>query len=104
MGPNLSHVLTLPEIPEVWLVLTSTNLTRTRVIELEEVGFCLHPTCPFPLDNFSPRLGYFNMFCGLILDQHMPKESLLYGMANKFVKVVRHPPKIITISERMQGI
>ena len=49
MGPKRSHVLTQPEIPEVWHVLTGTNITRTEVIELEEVGFYLQFNVPiFP--------------------------------------------------------
>ena len=75
-----------------------------KSLSLNKLSFAYNPACPFPLDNFSPRLGYFNMFCGLILDQHMPKESLLFGMTNKFVEVVRHPPKITAIGERVQGI
>ena len=50
MGPKHSHVLTQPEILEVWHVLTDTNLTHTEVIELEEAGLCLQSNVPI-----SPR-------------------------------------------------
>ena len=46
MGPKHSYVLIRPEILEVWHVLIGTNLTRTKVIELEEVGFCLQFSVP----------------------------------------------------------
>ena len=62
----------MTQILEVWHVLIGTILTHIEVIELEEAGFCLQ----FPLDKLSPHLGCFNMFCGLILNQRMLKESL----------------------------
>jgi hypothetical protein len=57
------------------------------------MNFTYNPACPFALNNFFLHLGYFNMFCGFILDQHMLKESLLFRMTNKFVDVIRHPQK-----------
>jgi hypothetical protein len=75
-----------------------------KSLSLKKLGFVYNLACPISLNDFSPRLGYFNMFWGLILDQHMPKESLLFRMANKFVEVVRHPPKITAISEKLQGM
>ena len=78
------------------------TLLVLKSFSLKKLGFAYNPTCPFALDDLSPRLGYFSMFCGLILDQHMPKESLLFAMANKFVEVVRHPLKITAISARVQ--
>jgi hypothetical protein len=71
---------------------------------LKKMNLTYNPTCSFSLNNLSLRLGYFNMFCGFILDQHMLKESLMFGMTNKFVDVVRHPPKITAINGRVQGI
>jgi hypothetical protein len=50
MGPKRSHVLTRPEIPEIWPVLIGTNLSRTEIIEFEEAGFRLQSSIPM-----SPR-------------------------------------------------
>jgi len=41
MGPKRSYILTRPEIPDVWPILIGTNLTRTKIIELEEARFYL---------------------------------------------------------------
>ena len=56
------------------LLLVST-LLKLKSLSLKKLSSTYNPACPFPLDDFSPRLGYFNMFCELILHQHMPKES-----------------------------
>jgi hypothetical protein len=85
------------------LFLVST-LSVLKSLSLKKLGSAYNPVCLFFLDDFSPYLGYFNIFCGLIIDQHMPKESLLFEMAYKFVEVIRHPPKITAISGRVQGM
>ena len=63
------------------------TLPVLKSLSLTKLSSTYNLTCPFPLDNFSPRLGYFSMFCGLILHRHMPKESFFFGMTNKFVEV-----------------
>ena len=41
MGPKRGHVLTRPNIPDIWPVLVGTDLTRSEIMELEEAGFRL---------------------------------------------------------------
>ena len=50
MGPRRSHVLSRPQVPEVWPVLIGTNLTLDEIILFEEAGFRLQE-CP----SMSPR-------------------------------------------------
>ena len=85
MGPKRSYVLTRPEILEIWHVLTSTNLTRTKGIELEEFRFHVQSSVP-------------------IFPRRLLSSSILFGMANMFGEVVRHPLKITAISGRVQGM
>ena len=59
------------------LVLVPT-LFKLNSLSLKKLSSTYNPACPFPLDDFSPRLGYFNMFCGFTLHQHMPKESFFF--------------------------
>lgn len=73
-----------------------------KSFSLKKLGFTYNRACPFCLDDFSPRIGYFSLLCRIIFDQHVPKDHLLFGMANKFVEVIRHPPKINAISGRIQ--
>ena len=47
-----------------------------KSLSLKKPGFAYNLACPFPLNDFSPQLGYFSKFCGLILHQHMPKKFL----------------------------
>ena len=44
MGPKRFFVIDRPEIPEVWPVLSGTNLTRSEILELQEAGFRLQST------------------------------------------------------------
>jgi len=50
MGPKRGFVITRPEIPDVWPVLTGTDLSRHEILELQEAGFNLQSTTPL-----SPR-------------------------------------------------
>ena len=50
MGPKRFFVIDRPQIPEIWPVLTGTDLTRSEILELQEAGFCLQSTTPL-----SPR-------------------------------------------------
>ena len=41
MGPRRSHVLSRPQIPEIWPVMIGTNLTTDEIILFEDAGFHL---------------------------------------------------------------
>ena len=104
MGPKHSQVLTWPKILEVWHVLTGTNFILTEVIELEEVGFFLQFNV-----LISPRrfLSSFRVVQLVLWTHPQPIHaeripSLRNG--NKFLEVLRHPPKIIAISGRVKGM
>jgi hypothetical protein len=43
------------------------TLPVLKSLSLKKLSSTYNPTCLFPLDNFSSRLRYFSMFCGLIL-------------------------------------
>ena len=104
----LRKLFQCPDYKESFLILTSMSLNMIRSCslksrKLEEVGLCLQSNVSCPLDDFSHRLGYFSLFCGLILNQHISKQFFFFGMANKFVEVVRYPSKITAISGILLG-
>jgi hypothetical protein len=43
------------------------TLPVLKSLSLKKLSSTYNPTWPLPLENFSSRLRYFNMFCGLIL-------------------------------------
>lgn len=104
----LRKLFQCPDYKENFLILTSMSLNMIRSCslksrKLEEVGLCLQYNVSCPLDDFSHRLGYFSLFCGLILNQHISKQFFFFGMANKFVEVVRYPSKITATSGILLG-
>ena len=93
-----------PKFLKFGMFLLVQTLPILKLLSLKKMGPIYNQACPFSLDDFFFCLGYFIMFCGFILDQHMLKVSIPFGMAHKFVKVVRHLPKITAISGRVQGM
>ena len=104
MRPMCYYVVIQSKISKFGLFLLEPTLSILKLLSLKKPGFAYNWACPFFLNDFSPCLGYFSMFCGLILDQHMSKKSLIFGMGNTFVEVVSHPPNITTINGRVQGM
>ena len=78
-----------PIPPKFNMFLLVPTLPVLKSLSLKKLSLTYNPTCPFSLDDFSPRLGYFNMFRRFILHQHMPEELFFFGMTNNFIKVHR---------------
>ena len=83
------------------------TLPVLKSLSLKKLSSSYNPTCPFLLNDFSLHLRYFNMCCGLIFHQHMPKESFFFGLTKKFVEVhctKNHHSKITAINRKIQGM
>ena len=93
-----------PQSLRFGIFLVKPTLPVLNSLSLKKLGSAYNLACPFFRDDFFLHLGYFNMFCRLILNQRMPKESLLFGMASEFLEIVRLPPKSTAISGRVQGM
>jgi hypothetical protein len=52
---------------ELDMFLLVPTLPVLKSLSLKKLSSTYNPACSFPFDNFSLRLGYFKMFCGLIL-------------------------------------
>lgn len=105
-GRNLSILMFLQDLKflKFGMFLLVSTVLILKSLNLKNLDSTYNPECPFFLDNFSPRLRYFNIFFKFILDQHIPKDFILFRITNKFVEVVRHPPKITAISGKMQEL
>ena len=104
MGPKRSMFLHDPKSMKFGMFLLVPTFTCIEVIELEEVGLCLQFNVPI-----SPRqlLSSSRVVQHVLWTHPQPthaEKSFIFGMANKFLEVVRHPLKTTAISGRVQGI
>ena len=90
-GTKRRWVLDWPEVPEVWPVLSGTNLNREETLFLQHAGFCLQERLVL-----SPR-RLFNMsgiFSPILFDHPLPKNLDVHPTVrnNKAIRRIANAP------------
>ena len=90
-GTKRRWVLDWPEVPEVWPILSGTNLNREETLLLQHAGFCLQERPVLP-----PR-RLFNMskiFSPIVYDHPLPKNSEVHPTLrnNKAIRRIANAP------------
>jgi hypothetical protein len=80
----IAHKVT--KAPSAMFLLVPT-LFILKSLSLKKLGSTYNQACSFILNNFSHHVWYFSMFRGLILDQHMPKESFSLEWQTNLLKL-----------------
>ena len=88
---DVLRVIDWPQVPDIWLVLTGTNLTRQERLLLQEAGFRLQDRPPM-----SPRRLFTmsNVFEAVLYDQPVPLHADSYPTTrrNKPIRRIANAP------------